>query len=494
MESAPEPAGGNGIKYKNVLVIVADELARAALGCAGHPLVRTPCIDRLAAAGTRFTAAYSNSPICVPARAVMQTGRYVHQTRHWDSAKPYRGSPDSWGHLLRRLGHRAISVGKLHFRDSGDDNGFGDEIVPLHVKSGVGWAPGLLRRPLGDFPAAAELAAETGPGDTAYHRYDRDVRDESCRWLGTHGADGGAPWTLFVSFVSPHYPLIAPRDYYELYPPDRMDAPACYAAHQRPDHPAVREMLRFFNYDDYFDPQSVKVARAAYYGLVSFADRLIGDVLDALERSGAGDETLVILTSDHGEMLGDHGIWTKQVMYEGSVGVPMIMRGPGIPRRHVVATPCSLLDLCPTILARRGDKETEGFLGGLPGAPLTGLAAGADDPSRKVLSEYHDGGSVTGSFMLRSGRWKLVHHVGYAPQLFDLEGDPGETADLGDDRDHAETLAVLAAELRAIVDPEAADTKAFADQAAMIEILGGIEAIGNMEGLAFGYSPPPDPA
>jgi len=481
----------DSVHPNNVLILMVDEMTRAALGCMNQWPVRTPHLDRLAASGVRFTQAYSNSPICVPVRAVVQTGQYVHQIRHWDSATPYDGTIPGWSHELRRRGFRVNSIGKLHFRAETDDYGFDTTQLPMHVKDGVGWAPGLLRRPLGDFPAAAELAVDVGIGDTDYQAYDRRVRDAACAWLESHAGDGGAPWALFVSFVSPHYPLTGPAEYARLYDPAALPAPVCYAEHARPRHPAVREMLRFFDYDAPFDAELAQRARQAYFALVSFVDALIGDVLGALERSGAGLHTTVIFTSDHGEMLGDHGIWTKQVMYEGSVGVPMILAGGGIDIPGVVCpTPCSLVDLYPTILHAATGGESHGPDG--PGESLLDLADTPPDPERPVLSEYHDGGSVTGAFMLRRGRWKLVHHVGYASQLFDLEDDPDETTDLAGRKDLDKTLLGLEVDLQRIVDPAAADRQAFADQAARIEQLGGLAAVQAMAaGLSFNHTPAP---
>ena len=475
---------------RNFLLIMADEFARRAMGCAGHPVARTPNLDRLAARGVRFTQAYTNSPICVPARAAMHTGRYVHDIRCWSSAQPYRGRHESWAHRLRRHGMDAVSAGKLHFRRTRDDNGFALELRPMHVKDGIGWAPGLLRDPLGDYPATAELAGRIGAMETEYHAYDRAVADAATGWLEARAASGGPPWALFVSFVSPHYPLAAPQEWFDLYAGADPPMPKPYAGNWR-DHPALRETLRFFDYDRHFDARSRDAAVRSYLGLASFVDDLIGRVLAALEASGFADETTILFTSDHGEMLGDYGLWTKQVMFEGSAGIPMILAGPGImagtAAGRTVDTPVSLVDVFPTVLDAMGAPAPSAPR---PGRSLLEVAAAPDDPDRPVLSEYHDGGSVTGAFMLRRGGWKLVHHEGFAPQLFDLSGDPDERRDLAADRAVADVLGAMQAGLRAIVDPAAANAQAFADQRARLDALGGADAVRAMQGYNFGYSPP----
>ena len=256
----------------NVLLIMADEFARHVMGCAGHPLVQTPHLDRLAHRGVRFTQAYTNSPICVPARAALHTGRYVHDIRCWNSAQPYRGGQESWAHRLRRHGMDTVSAGKLHFRRTQDDNGFAPELQPMHVKDGIGWAPGLLRNPPGDYPAAADLAAQVGALETEYHAYDRSVAAAATGWLERRTGADGRPWALFVSFVSPHYPLAAPPRWFDLYRNADLPSPKPYAGNWR-EHPALRETLRFFDYDRYFDDASRDAAIRGYLGLVELRRR-----------------------------------------------------------------------------------------------------------------------------------------------------------------------------------------------------------------------------
>ena len=456
----------------NLLLILSDEHARPALGCYGNPIVRTPNLDRLAARGTRFTAATTPSPICVPARASLATGRYVHETACWSSAEPYQGQIPSWGHELIAAGHEVVSIGKLHYRGSGDSNGFTEEILPLHVADGVGWIRGLLRRPLPAFPAARELAAEIGPGWSSYARYDDQVCGAACDWLRDKAAaEKGKPWVLLVSFVSPHYPLMAPEGFYSLYetaeiPPPDPGAP--------PQHPVLRALRGFFDYDDHFDEAGRLTARRAYYGLCSYLDHNVGRLLTALAEAGLEETTRIAYTSDHGEMLGRQGFWTKSVMYEDSVAVPLLLAGPEVPQGAVVETQASLIDLHPTILEAAGPPAPET-------APpharsLFDLARG-EAAERVVLSEYHDGGSITGFFLLRIENWKYVHYVGCPPQLFDLTTDPGETRDLGQDPAHAEPRRRCEARLREILAPEAVDRRAFADQQRKIEALGGTAAL-----------------
>ena len=475
----------------NLLFIMSDEHCREALGSYGGTQMHTPNLDRLAAHGTRFTCAYTPSPICVPARASLATGRYVHQIGTWSSAEPYDGSVPGWGHRLIADGHRVVSIGKLHYRDTSDPNGFDEEILPMHVVGGIGWAKGLLRKSLPAYESARQLAEQIGPGDSTYVQYDRRVCAAACVWLRNSAATPHEkPWVLFVSFVSPHYPLTPPSEFYRGYPLEGIQPPRLYASGARPTHPVVQSLQGFFNYDDYFDKDSVPVAQASYYGLCSFLDAQIGEILQTLEATGAHQNTRIVYTSDHGEMLGNHGFWAKSVMYEESAAIPLIVTGPDVPREKVVDTPVSLIDCYQTIVESVGETLAEGEAD-LPGHSLVGIASG-ERPERTILSEYHDGGSITGFFMIRLEKWKYVHYVGYPPQLFDLASDPHEANDLGQSPAHAEIRAACEARLRALLDPDEVNTRAFADQARKIEELGGEEAC--LNALDFNFTPVDDAA
>jgi choline-sulfatase len=249
----------------------------------------------------------------------------------------------------------------------------------------------------------------------------------------------------------------------------------------------IAALKRCMNYDDSFTPEKIKLALAAYYGMVSFLDDNIGQVLDALQHSGMGENTRVIYSTDHGDNLGNRKLWGKSVHYEESAAVPMIIAGPGIPVGKVCKTPVTLVDVYPTIVQSVG-LSLDAAEQALPGQSLVDLAW-QDDPERVAFGEYHAAGSITAMYMVRKGRWKYIHHVGYAPELFDLQDDRGETRDLAGDSQHAQTLAMMEAELRKIIDPQAVNAQAFADQKAKIERFGGVEAL--IKRGDFGYSPAP---
>jgi choline-sulfatase len=477
------------MKPTNLIFILSDEHNKRVTGCYGHPMIRTPNFDRLAARGTRFTSAYTNCPICVPARASFATGRYVHEHRCWDNAIAYEGKPAAWGHRLMEQGHHVASIGKLHYQASEPaKNGFSEEILPLHIVNGHGDLLGLIRDELPRRPGSAKLGPEAGPGESDYTRYDRSIAEETVKWLKQSAPKHKSkPWALYVGFVSPHFPLIAPPQFYDMYPEDKVPFPDLYAQDERPRHPFIEAMRKCLCFDEPFDPPMVRRAIAAYFGLTSFLDDNVGKILHALEETGLAANTRIVYSSDHGDNLGTRGLWGKSTMYEESAGIPMIMAGPDVPANKVCSTPVTLADGFPTFIQSLGAKPDPRDKD-LPGVSLLDIANGAT-PKRTILSEYHAAGAITGSSMIRHGKYKYVHYVGMTAMLFDLEADPHERKDLGGEPALKATIAECEALLRKVVDPEAADRQARADQDAAIAKHGGKQAI--LGKGTFRYSPPP---
>ena len=459
------------MKPANILVLMSDEHNPKYLGAAGHPYIATPNLDALAARGTRFTNAYTTCPICVPARASFATGRYVHDIGFWDNGDAYDGSVRSWHHMLREQGHRVVSIGKLHFRGhAGDDHGFSEEIVPMHIIDGLGDVKGFVRTDIPARKGGEKMARLAGPGESAYTVYDREIASRAQIWLNEEGMrDTGKPWALFVSFVAPHFPLTAPPEWFYRYARMALPKPKLYARDIRPHHPFVDEYARVVDYDPHFmSDADVERALAGYAGLVSAMDENVGKVLHALQQTGLAEGTRVIYTSDHGDNAGARGLWGKSTFYEESSGVPMIVAGPGVAQGRIVDTPVLHIDCAPTILEGAGAQ----FTAPLPGHSLFDVARGAL-PARPVISEYHAIGSTAAGFMLRHGRYKYCHYVEHPPQLFDLEGDPEELVDLASDPAHAQALGECEAHLRRILDPREVDARAKARQAALLAAFGG---------------------
>ena len=472
-------------KGNNLLVILSDEHQARAMGCTQHPLVKTPHLDALAARGTLFENAYTPCPICVPARASFAAGRYVHETRLWDNAMPYTGAPTGWGHALQKQGTRVESIGKLHYRSTEDEAGFDAEHIPMMVAGGVGMVWASIRREDERTQAPKRMLGDyIGPGTSTYTDYDTAVTERTKTWLMDHAGDK-TPWCLYVGLVAPHFPLVVPEEFYDLYPHAALSPSKQLPEDGHPRHPWVEKQNAFMDSDSKFkDADERKAAMAAYFGLCSWVDHNVGEILQALEEAGLGDTTNVIYSSDHGDNVGARGLWGKSNLYQESVAVPMIAAGPDW-KAGRCATPVSLLDLSAEIAAQfQAPLDTsEGI------RPLSEIAAADPDPERLVFSEYHAAGAVSGAFMLRKGRWKYHHYVGFQPELFDLETDPEELTNLAPDPAHKDQLERMEAALRALVDPEAVNAQAFADQDALITFHGGREAALKLG--APGATPPP---
>jgi choline-sulfatase len=463
-------------KARNVVVIMSDEHDPRIMGCSGHPFIRTPNLDALAARGVRFSNAYTPCPICVPARAAFATGQRVHRIGHWDNAMPYVGTHRGWGHVLQERGLRVESIGKLHYRNAEDPVGFDAEHLPMHVAGGHGMVWASIRDPFRPRSDGQRMLGEhIGPGESSYTQYDRAVTERAVQWLADAAGEADRPFMLYIGLVAPHFPLVAPPQFYDLYPTDHLPQPKLLPGNGYQRHPWVQQYADFFATEERFvDADERLRAFAAYYGLCSWLDHNVGAILAALQSSGLAERTHVIYTSDHGDNLGARGVWGKATMYEESVKVPMLLAGPGV-APSVCTTPVDLLDLFPTILQGMGiDPATE--MADRPGRSLFELARSAPEPERPIFSEYHAAGSNSAAYLLRQGRWKYHHYVGFRPELFDLETDPEETVDLAGKPEFAATVEQMHGRLCEICDPLAIDRQAKADQAALIAHHGGPDA------------------
>lgn len=475
----------------NLLLITSDQHRRSAGGCYGHPLAHTPNLDTLAERGVRFDTAYCNFPICVPSRASLVTGRYAHELGVWDNAAPYIGQRPSWGHRLIEHGHAVTTIGKLHFRRPDDDTGFPDQRIPMHVKEGVGDLYGSLRPDVPRQRNYLTTAANPRVGESEYMRYDAATTRQAIDWLATDAQRHTSPWCLWVSYTLPHSPFVASAEDIARYPLEDVQLPVNFRSANWPRHPHIdyiREQ-RIQSREEQLDKTLVRRTIATYLAMCTYLDRQIGAVLAALTQQGLEASTRVIYTSDHGEMLGDHGMWGKNLMYEGASAVPFLMAGPGIARGQVVPQPVSLVDLFPTIVQGVGaplaDQDAD-----LPGMSLWPAAHGDPLPERTIFGEYHASGCREAMYMLRDSTHKYVHHVGDPPQLFDLAADPNETRDLAANPASAPLLAQFERNLRAIVDPEAVDQAAKADQARRVEAAGGLAVITRRGPIAGGTPAP----
>ena len=433
----------------NLLIIMSDEHAPMYSSLHGHPLVQTPNMERLAALGTTFDNAYCNSPLCMPSRMSFMTGRFIHHQDTWDNASPLRVDALTWAHLLRSVGYEVVLSGKQHFCGPDRLHGFQEQLArDLHAELAhpvFDWSEGVIpaRRPWG-------ALAEAGPGRSSEIEVDDLAQRRALDWL-RDPARGDRPWALNVSFIAPHFPFIVPQRFWDMYPPNRIDMPEIPPGHLESLHPVYQRLRAMFGFAD-FDEELVRRARAGYYGLISYLDEKIGQLLDALEATGQLENTVVIHFSDHGEMNGEHGMWRKSNFYEASVRVPLQIAWPGqLPAGQRLPQVVSLVDVVATMLELAGVEAPVS----LDGDSLAGLLQGRDaDWKDEAFAEYCGHGVTAPMAMLRRGRYKFNYSLGDPPELYDLQGDPGEFHNLAGRSEYAGIEAELRASLLSHWDPQ----------------------------------------
>ena len=444
----------------NIVFLFSDEHAGAVMGNSGHPVVHTPHLDSLAEQSYTFDNAYCNYPICTPSRLSMLTGRYPHQIGAWDlGVIPDRRYP-TWGDYLTEAGYETVLCGRTHFNGTDRLLGFSHRLLDDLPRwcNRNGRPP---RRTLDARRGSNSHVTECGPGDHEHTRYDRDVTNLAVEFLREKAASSDdKPFLLYCGFMHPHFPLIAPPEFFSQYDPNTLELPATWNEPLDSQHPIIQHH-RWSWRNDIPPPESVvRCALAAYYALVSCLDAQIGRILEAIDTSPLRENTIVIYTSDHGEMAGHHGIWQKQCFYEPAVRVPLMLRLPSGESGRV-AQNVSLVDVLPTLL-EVADLETPSDL---PGDSLLDIARHqSDETTRAVFSEYHHMGMLNAGFMLKRGDYKLCHYVGSEPQLFNVAVDPLENDDLASKSEYAAKRSEMEIALRAILDPEREDARAKENQ------------------------------
>lgn len=457
-----QPQSG-GARRPNILFICSDQHASNAVGVNGHPIVKTPNLDRLAARGVNCRNAYCGSPVCVPGRACLMTGKFASDVGSYCNSTPFDGSQPTWGNRLRDAGYDCWATGKLDLWH-GKDLGF-REVGTSHGHSENPDITSLFRAPVCFRPGERDIVDGSFSGRPAP---DQPKVDKAIAFLRDESKKSGKPWCAYVGLSKPHPRWNAAAKYKELYPAETMPLPSCPAGYLEKRHLAFQTLANFKNIQTPIPEERVRRARAAYYGCVTEVDELVGQLLSELERTGQSENTVVIYTSDHGEMLGDHGLWLKNVLLENAARIPMIIAGPGLPSGQAVQDPVAHVDLIATILELGGASRD----GGLRGHSLIPLGHGQSGSHPGfAFSESHSEGNCTGSFLIRKGQWKYVYFTGGDPLLFDLKTDPGEYQNLAAEAKFSDVRLELHAHLLSLVDPDQVTDASFRKQNAVLKQL-----------------------
>ena len=420
----------------NILILMADQLSGVLFPDGPADFLHTPNLRRLAERSTRFANSYTGSPLCAPGRASFMSGQLPRRTRVYDNAAEFCSDIPTYAHHLRRAGYQTCLSGKMHFVGPDQMHGFEERLTTDIYPADFGWTP--------DYRKPGEridwwyhnLGSVTGAGVGEISNqleYDDEVAYNACRKLYDLARGNDArPWCLTVSFTHPHDPFVARRKYWDLYEgaPELAAPEAIPYDRQDPHSKRLMDASDWRNFD--ITDDHIRRARQGYFANISYVDDKIGEILDVLESTG--QEAIILFLSDHGEMLGERGLWFKMSFFEGSARVPLMISAPTM-QAGLVETPVSTIDVLPTICD-------------LAGIPISDIAPWTDGESLAdgganhgpVAIEYAAEGSIAPLVGLRDGRWKYVACKADPEMLFDLQADPLERHNLADDPAHAETL------------------------------------------------------
>src|SRR6202044_3970660 len=432
----------------NILIIMADQMAPAFLPIYGHPLVRAPNMQALARDGVVFDSAYFASPLCAPSRASLMSGLLPSRTRVYDNAAEFAADVPTLAHALRFRDYRTILSGKMHFCGPDQLHGFEQRLTTDIYPADFNWTPDWDRpdhrpswyhnmssvRDAGlcvrsnqlDFDDEAAFMAERAIFDIARSRDRR-------------------PFLLVASFSHPHDPFAVPQRYWDLYRDSDIDMPAPAIAPEALDAHS-RRLRRVCAMDaEPVTEAQVRDARHAYYGAIAYIDDLLGRLMAALRSAGLAEDTIVVLTSDHGEMLGERGLWYKMSFFEGASRVPLVVASPGRLEPRRVAASVSLVDLMPTLIdLAGGNAKSPGI--GIDGHSLAPHLRGPEGHD-EAIGEYLAEGAIAPIVMIRRGAYKFIHSPVDPDQLFDLNRDPRERDNLADDPSCAGVISDFRAEV-----------------------------------------------
>jgi len=401
----------------------------------GHPIIETPNMDRLADQGVTFDSNYCNSPLCIPSRASFMTGQYVSTNQIWDNTKPIPVDRLTWPYLLRNEGYDTALSGKMHLVGPDALHGFEEQLArDPHIEEPLEhfrWSNGI--------PQATEdwkHLREASPGISPMIKADDEMEKAAVKYL-SDPARHDKPFAMCVGFIAPHFPFIVPEPYFSKYYPDNVSMPNLPDGHLDELPPSARRLRQMFGLDGDWTDDEIARARAAYFGLCTYLDDKIGLLMDTLEEQGLAENTVIVHTSDHGDMLGEHGLWRKMSFYEQSANVPLQISWPGNFKQGLrIGEAVSNVDAVATILDLAGVKLDKWDLDGQSLIrALHGDTSGLNDVA---ICEHFAHGTDRPMGMVRSGKWKLCYGHGNPVEieLYDLESDPYEFTNLSEAAEH----------------------------------------------------------
>ena len=449
----------------NILIFMVDQLAGPFFPDGPADWLHAPNLRALSARSVRFANAYTASPLCAPARAALMSGQLPSRTGVYDNAAEFRSDIPTFAHHLRRAGYRTALSGKMHFVGPDQMHGFEERLTTDIYPADFGWTPDYRRPGERIDWWYHNMGSVTGAGVaeiTNQLEYDDEVAFHATQKVYDYArAADTRPWMMTVSLTHPHDPYVARRKYWDLYEDCAHLMPQVPTLPFEDQDPHSRRILNASDWHSYtLTDDMVARSRRAYFANISYVDNKIGQVLAALEATR--QEAVIVFVSDHGDMLGERGLWFKMTFFEGSARVPLMICAPGL-TPGVIGHPVSTLDVMPTLCDLAG-VALDDIRPWTDGTSLLPLATGQGG-RRAVPMEYAAEASETPMVGLRKGRWKLILCPLDPDLLFDLEADPQELHNLAPLAEHAATLAELKDEARALWDLDRFDADVRASQA-----------------------------
>jgi choline-sulfatase len=432
----------------NFLILMADQLTARALRAYGNRVAKTPCIDALAAAGVVFESFYCNSPLCAPSRFSFLSGRQVSAIGAYDNAAELPAQVPTLAHYLRAAGYQTVLSGKMHFCGADQLHGFEERLTTDIYPADFGWTPDWTRfehRP--SWYHSMDSVTQAGPcARTNQIDFDDEVVFHARQKLFDMARSvDRRPFCMVASMTHPHDPYVIPQAYWNRYTDAEIDMPRVRIEVDELD-PHSRRLRHVCGLDvAQINDAQIRAARRAYYGAVSYVDDQVGTLMAALADTGFAGDTIVLLLADHGDMLGERGLWYKMNFFEPACRVPLIVHAPGRFAAHRVAQSASLVDILPTLCEIAGGEAMKYAtpLDGRSALPQLMGQAGPDE----VIGEYLAEGAIAPLLMIRRGRYKFVHSPVDPDQLYDLLDDPEEMQNLARDTQHAARVREFLAEV-----------------------------------------------
>ena len=412
---------------------MADQMAAQFLAPYGHKLVQTPNLSRLAREGVVFENCYSTSPLCAPARATIMNGLLPSRTGVYDNAAEFPSAIPTWAHYLRLAGYQTCLSGKMHFVGPDQLHGLEERLTTDIYPADFGWTPDWrLKQERIDWwyhnmtsvlqPGIAEISNQL--------EFDDDVCFQATRKLYDYARfSPEKPFALMASFTHPHDPYAARKKFWDLYKDEDIDLPAVPKMERAQLDAHSQRLYDVSAMDDYTVTHAdIRAARHGYFANISYIDNLLGQLINTLEATGKLDNTTIVFTSDHGDFLGERGLWYKMSYLEPAAHIPLIIWNPKSYKPRRVKEPVSLADIMPTLAAIGGIEKLARPVDGRSLLPL--LDGVAENSEATAWGEYLAEGAVAPLYMLRRGPWKFIHSPVDPDQLFDLIDDPLEMNNL----------------------------------------------------------------